>query len=191
MAVTQKEEINLTQGNEVQCPCSECSGRTFHKILLSLDTSGEERERDWEFYWNAHYQIIQCQGCKSVSFRRTSSNSEDFDPHEGYIMREDLFPSRIEGRRGINDGVMYLPSKVQRIYNETLQALNSKSPVLAGIGLRALLETVCKEEAATGDNLFKQIDDLVAKNILTPAGAKILHRLRILGNEAAHEVKAS
>lgn len=29
----------------------------------------------------------------------------------------------------------------------------------------------------------------MAKNILTPAGAAILHRIRALGNDAAHEVR--
>jgi hypothetical protein len=84
---------------------------------------------------------------------------------------------------------MHLPTNVQRIYGETLQALNSKSPILAGIGLRALVETICKEEEAAGKNLLENIDDLVRKQILTPAGAKILHNIRTLGNVAAHEVR--
>ena len=89
----------------------------------------------------------------------------------------------------MDDEVHYLPSKVQRIYAETLQALNSKSPILAGIGLRALVETVCHEKSAQGANLLQKIDDLTAKSVLTPAGAQILHKIRTLGNAAAHEVK--
>ena len=37
----------------------------------------------------------------------------------------------------------------------------------------------------------KRIDDLVAKGYLTTSGADILHRTRVLGNEAAHEVQAA
>jgi Domain of unknown function (DUF4145) len=193
MASSEKEELNATQGAEVKVPCSECSGKTCHKILLSLDQSGEERDGYWELYWDAHYQIIQCQGCKTVSFRKTTSNSEDYDQigenKWEHVIYEDLYPSRIEGRKGINDGIIYLPNNIQRIYKETLQTLNARSPILAGIGLRALVETVCKEEEAAGNNLVKKIDDLVAKNILTPAGAEILHKIRTLGNDAAHEVR--
>lgn len=36
---------------------------------------------------------------------------------------------------------------------------------------------------------LKKKDDLVAKQILTPAGSAILHKIRTLGNVAAHEVK--
>ena len=67
--------------------------------------------------------------------------------------------------------------------------MSVQAPVLAAIGLRALLEAVCKEKKARDGDLFKKIDSLVEKKILTPAGAMILHRIRTLGNEAAHEVK--
>jgi hypothetical protein len=33
------------------------------------------------------------------------------------------------------------------------------------------------------------MDDLTTKSVLTPAGAEILHKIRTLGNAAAHEVK--
>jgi Domain of unknown function (DUF4145) len=177
------DELNKTQGEEVRVPCSECSGKTFHKVMLSFDQSGEEHDENWDLYREFHYQIIQCQGCKTVSFRRISSNSQDEfqigDDEWDFVKYEDLYPSRIEGRKGI----------VQRIYKETLQALNGKSPILAGMGLRALFETVCEEEEASGNTLFHKIDDLVKTNILTPAGAAILHRIRALGNDAAHEVR--
>ena len=74
-------------------------------------------------------------------------------------------------RKRIDDDIVYLPVKIKRIYNETLQALNAKSQVLAGIGLRALVRRCAKEKSASGSNLHKKIDDLVVKNILTPAGA--------------------
>ena len=82
-----------------------------------------------------------------------------------------------------------IPAKVQRIYSEALQALNSKSPILAGMGLRALVETVCHEKNAVGDNMFNKIEDLIKKEVLTPNGAKILHKIKTLGNAAAHDVK--
>jgi hypothetical protein len=193
MASSEKEEINKTKDEEFKAPCTECAGKTHHKVLLSIDKSGEEHDGDFDFYWDAHFQIVQCQGCKTISFRHTNSNSEDYEPisHDEWqhVVYEDLYPSRVEGRKGIEDEILYLPTKIQRIYKETLHALNSRSPVLAGIGLRALVETVCKEESASGKDLLKKIDDLVAKNVLTPAGAQILHKIRTLGNEAAHEVK--
>jgi hypothetical protein len=189
MSTKETEIVNETQGAEEKVPCSKCDGKTYHKVLVSVDRSGGDDEINWEF----HYQVIQCQGCKTISFRRASSNSEDYNqvgPDEfESVVYEDIYPSRVEGRKGLEDKVRYLPSKVQNIYTETLQALNSKSPILAGIGLRALVETVCQEKSAEGSNLVKKIDDLTEKKILTPTGAQFLHKIRTLGNTAAHEVK--
>ena len=67
--------------------------------------------------------------------------------------------------------------------------MNGNNPVLTGIGLRAIIETVCKDQAATGKSLYDQINSLVEQSVLTKDGAEILHKLRVLGNNAAHEVK--
>lgn len=82
-----------------------------------------------------------------------------------------------------------LPTNLQRIYSETLRSLNSGLNVLAGIGVRAIVETICKDKSASGRDLFAKINDLVTQGVLTQDGADILHKLRTLGNEAAHEVK--
>ncbi|WP_157830574.1 DUF4145 domain-containing protein [Aeromonas sobria] len=193
MASTKKVELNKSQNVELEVPCIKCSGKTTHKVLVSVDVRGEETDGNWSMQWCDDYQIIECGGCKAKSFRNVSSNSEDYYPISETEYEHDelelLYPSRIEGRKTLENEVHYLPAKVRGIYKETLGALNNNSPVLSGIGLRALIETLCKEKNAEGNSLYKKIDDLVAKKILTPAGASILHKIRTLGNDAAHEVK--
>jgi len=61
--------------------------------------------------------------------------------------------------------------------------------VLSGIGIRALIETISKERNASGKDLMEKINDLVVQGVLTKDGADIFHKLRVLGNKAAHEVK--
>jgi len=60
--------------------------------------------------------------------------------------------------------------------------------ILAGIGIRALIETVCKEKKATGRTLEEKIDSLASMRFLTKTSAEALHSMRIIGNAAAHEV---
>ena len=67
--------------------------------------------------------------------------------------------------------------------------MNNDQPVLTGIGLRALVETICKDKKASGGNLVEKIGSLVSLGVLTADGATILHRIRTLGNDVAHEVK--
>jgi len=61
-------------------------------------------------------------------------------------------------------------------------------PVLAGVGLRALIEAVCRDQGINGGNLEALIGGLATNGILSKAQADILHTHRFLGNAAAHEV---
>jgi Domain of unknown function (DUF4145) len=184
-----KQIINKSVGEEYFLPCTTCTGKPAHKVLASVD----ESDHDDYMSWFVYYQVVQCCGCKTVSFRQASTNSEDIvqvgDHEWESAVQESVYPSRIAGRKGLGVEVKHLPATVRRIYDETQVALMSESPVLSGIGLRALLETVCKEKTAAGNDLFTKIDHLVSVHVLTPAGAAILHKIRTLGNAAAHEVK--
>ena len=61
--------------------CSKCNRNTNHKVLTQV-----------EYYWDAgpgadiqgydYYETISCLGCEDISFRLTSSNSEDVDEDE-------------------------------------------------------------------------------------------------------------
>lgn len=174
---------------EVEIACVKCTGKTAHAIMTAVDAKGS----DDDFDWHTGHQLVQCLGCKSVSYRIVSSNSEDcYYDRTGschYIETEKLYPPRLEGLKGLGDDIHYLPQKVRQIYEETHTALSVQAPVLAAIGLRALVETVCKEKQADGSDLLKRLDSLVAKQVLTPVSAGILHKIRTLGNAAAHEVK--
>lgn len=182
-----------TKGSEIKTLCDKCDKKTYHVILKSVDEHGKEEYTDWSLNWDSHHQIIQCRGCKTVSFRKAHSNSEEMEQvwenEWAPMVYEQLFPPRLEGRKGLSKNVLRIPKNVRLIYKETNRALVSDLPVLTGIGIRAIVETVCKDQKAEGDNLLKKIDSLVNKKLLTPAGAEILHNLRVLGNKSAHEVK--
>jgi hypothetical protein len=139
------------------------------------------------------FQIVQCRGCDSLSFRKDFRSTDEFGVGEergGEILlgHEEIYPPRVVGRP-IVDRFHLLPHEVKAIYLETHKALCSQQPVLTGIGIRALIETVCKERVIPGRNLAERIDGLVDAGVLTKSGAEILHKLRTMGNLAAHEVR--
>jgi hypothetical protein len=185
--------LNGTVDQEINIPCVTCAGTPSHKVMASFDEAGSEGDRHHSFDWQEYNQVVQCLGCKTISFRKASMNSEEYyqvseDDFE-HAVSEKLFPSRLVGRKGLGEDARYLPQTVSVIYDETLAALANQCPVLSGIGLRALIETICKEKNAVGKDLFSQIDSLQATHILTPNSATVLHKIRTLGNAAAHEVK--
>lgn len=193
MSVNESLTVQQPENTEVSLPCQTCHGKTAHGVLAEALVRRSEEHGDYSYDSSADYQITKCLGCKSITFRMVTSNSEDYDIDDRgqicYGETEVFYPPRAEGRKGIGDGVWLLPIPIKRIYDETLQVLVSGAAVLAGVGLRALLEAVCKEKSANGRDLYQKIDDLRAKGVLTPSGAEILHKIRTLGNAAAHEIK--
>lgn len=186
-----KIEYNKAKDKEYDLACIKCDGETCHKVLFSVNVL----ESEDEISVSREYEIIICQGCKEVSFRTSSSCSEDmsYDLETGEVdYNEDikLYPSRIAGRKQVKD-MYFLPDEVLKIYKETHGALCGRLSILAGIGIRALVESVCREKEAQGSNLENKIDDLVTKGVLTHDSAQTLHSTRLLGNKSAHKTTAA
>nr|WP_272891834.1 DUF4145 domain-containing protein [Stutzerimonas stutzeri] len=68
-----------------------------------------------------------------------------------------------------------LPSNVQEIYQETIFAIEHEQNILAGIGVRALIETICKDLNAEGKDLYHKINSLQEKSIVTKERVETLH----------------
>ncbi len=184
---------NKIQGEECRAPCRNCNVETRHKVLQSVDVSiiQDDINTNWWYQADDSYQIVQCQGCDEISFRKIHTNSEDidYDPEtdeQSYHAEIAVYPSRVAGRNKLRQ-MDFLPWQVAKIYDETHAALCSKQPILAGIGIRALVEAICQQEQATGKTLVQKIDSLVKLEVLTKSGAEMLHSTRLLGNVAAHE----
>lgn len=188
-----KQETILPGDSYEVMPCAECDKKTRHRILA-------ESNVEWEYgpgcivtTW-AHYQIIQCQGCLTISFCEASECTEDedydYDTNERYLpTTRKFYPSRITGRAMMLE-VNILPHGVRAVYEEAHRALCAELAMLAGFGIRAIVEAVCIDKEMVGRNLQEKIDALVTTGLITRDGAEILHSLRFMGNAAAHEMRA-
>ncbi|MGD9581488.1 MAG: DUF4145 domain-containing protein [Vampirovibrionia bacterium] len=184
-------KFDVTKDQEYELACNRCANETYHKVLASV----QKNESDEYTYYYQDYEIVLCMGCREVSFRSNWVFSEDidFDPESGFPYpknHEDVFPNRITGRKELKDYSL-LPYEVLKIYKETYIALSNRAPILTGVGIRALVESICKEKNAKGKDLEAKIDSLVTLGILTVDGAEILHSTRLMGNKAVHELTAS
>ncbi len=186
-----KITLDKTKDETREVVCNRCDTETNHKVCSSVELHWGNDDVGIEGI--DKYEIIRCLGCDQISFRIGSSNSEDMEEDsEGHIVHpetEEIYPSRLMGRTILKD-IYSLPDRVRSIYKETHTALCTKLKVLAGAGIRALVEAVCSEEAAKGGTLEKKINDLVKKEILSKKNAAVLQRTRLLGNRAIHEMKA-
>lgn len=189
-AFTSKVALGSSNDKERKIACVNCDNETYHRVLQSVNIV----ETNEMVTFVCNYEIVSCQGCKGTSFRKSWFFSEDMDYDETgepvYNETVKLYPSRIAGRKPLKNTHL-LPKEVLEIYEETHAASLARFNILTGIGIRALVEIICKKEGAKGKVLTKKIDDLVTKGILSQSQVKAIHKTRILGNKSAHKVTAA
>ena len=196
---------NGTKDKIVSIHCIECKRATRHRIAVSLDKTGSEtnKREGWSIDWSDRYQIAECQGCETVSFRHVNwfSEAQDFDDdgtsERIYPLRnKDALPAR---------PFQNVPTNLRRIYTEIIDCFNNDSATLCAAGLRALVEGICAEQGISDGpvdapakgggmkivrrkDLEGRISGLQEKGLLTQASAQTLHEHRYLGNSAVHEL---
>jgi len=167
--------------NTVQAYCPSCDGIKHQQKLFAKNSVEPITKADEE------YAVLQCLGCHTLTFLLTVKQKGRVKPVQ-YVFPND------EG-----DGdYMYLdyehkdqlPTQIAQLYDEIENAFDSDSAILAGIGLRTLVEAVCIDQKMPGANLLLKIRALHAKGLISSAELPILDKLRLIGNASAHEVKS-
>jgi hypothetical protein len=173
----------------IKSGCTSCHKKTNHKILFLVL---ERPPKEAEYQAEAKYIVVQCCGCDNISFRYEFHDYEnifqiDIDEwdHEKEIK---LYPGFIEGYHGLSH-IHYMPSDIKKIYQETLNAINNNSFVLAGVGLRMIIEAITINKKIDGKSLLQKINNLSKKGLISKNDSDRLHAIRFLGNDAAHEIK--
>ncbi len=198
--IVEKIKENKTKGESLKIQCTVCDGKTTHLILQSIEVSCSELiNRQFSVEWLDNYEILQCQGCETITFRHLNWFSEDPDD-----LNERLYPKRSENRHSTKLYPYASPS-LKRIYRETIESFNNEIYTLCAAGLRSIVEGICEDQGIKNGpitekksdgpsktvrkkNLQGKISGLFEKGILTKRNSDILHELRFLGNEAVHEL---
>jgi hypothetical protein len=192
-----KEDIS--KGKELDVLCPECNRSTRHVVRQSFyDYWQSDDHPEYNVDGGTDYQIIECLGCRTVTFRTDGWFSED---DETTIQ---LFPKRSKNTFLIKD-FYELPRKLRRIHKEIISSFNDDLLILCAAGLRSIIEGICEEKGIKDGpvevadkkgikkitrktNLQGKISGLAEKSILTQSNAEMLHEHRFLGNEALHEL---
>jgi len=128
--------------------------------------------------------IWSCAGCDEETFeyKYRAVDEDEFDPQ--------YFPPRLEhlaqGDEVRPKVFQHLNPDLKRLYVEVVACLNTNCLVLCTMGLRALIEEICRDKQITGNNLYAKIEGLItflpSRNLIDA-----LHAFRWAGNYAAHE----
>lgn len=199
--------------------CRRCKNRNHHGIIMSHKEKSEYPYDDIE--WEHEYFIVQCLGCDTIAFVSEYGDESmiDLDPYgdNRHFTEVIVYPeepkvekkSRYEPHKPLD--FKESPEAIQIMYSQIVSAFNMQSYLLAGVGLRMLVEGICKDlgiqggyvldekgvkllrkdstEEARRTNLEGKINGLVEKTLVVQSQANILHKIRELGNSSAHELK--
>ena len=181
------------ESKAIKARCDKCGGHLRnHQVILdhteSWPDDGGPRGCDV-------YETVKCLGCETVRFRHYMLSEDERDPETGEPSPYHIavYPESHEGRRrhasfGDPTADAIIPMNVFKIYRETVDCFNVNAKTLAGGGLRAIVEAICKDQGIKGANLEKKIDALVSKGLLAKPQADLLHEERYIGNAALHEM---
>lgn len=182
--------------------CTSCQKATNHKVICEKSQIYDDITGWWE---KLNFQIIQCQGCDTISFRKlytdiANQQSADETGESGWT--QELFPKRTVNTIPIKS-FHNTPQNIKRIYRETIDAFNNGQEILCSAGLRAIIEGLCNNIGITegevlgkndktriSKNLDGKINALSVKGYLLKNNAEILHELRFMGNYALHELSS-
>ena len=168
--------------------CNTCNAETLHKVLVEIEkifyivSDTEEVEQEL-----TSWRIIECQGCKTMSLAESAYPIPLPEPE--FLIQSAYYPPRKKRYALSAKEIHELPILIRHIYTELKDAFGSNLLILAGAGLRTLLEAVCNDKGAGGSKLSEKIDSLANMDLLTKNDAALLHRIRNIGNEAVHESK--
>jgi hypothetical protein len=162
--------------------CGFCDGFTHQTKLFSKKTKDHLLRTDEE------YSVVQCLGCKTVSFFRVSKPNRKSAKaiHYNYPSDDEFNDHQFLADEFID----VLPKSIGLLYDEVIGSFDSESPILSGIGLRALVESICIDQRIQGNNLKARIQGLHSKGLISTTELPILDKLRLIGNISAHEIKS-
>jgi hypothetical protein len=176
------------QSNSCRIFCNCCNVVTNHKLAHThpFDHRANEDDNQSEY---GEWRLWSCAGCETCTleehstaeFMVSQSGDGDFSQDWNTV----YYPRRAVGFRSLKR-FQKLPSNLQRVYRETINAFNDESHLLCAAGLRALIEGVCKEKKIRGDGLEKKIDHMT--DVLPEDIVKNLHGFRFIGNDAVHKL---
>jgi hypothetical protein len=87
-------------------------------------------------------------------------------------------------------GIRHLPAGIKRTYEEAVRALRADLPSSAAVQLRRTLEGAAAHQGITGQPLVTSIAKMIDQGLVTPSFAKVLHHVRLVGNQGAHYTDA-
>lgn len=160
--------------------CPHCNNVAPHQLIYDgvvsklydeIQVSDAETRKILE---NFVYILLQCSTCQDYSL----IGGFNLELPESQSQFPVLYPDS-------DDLGSSVPEKLRKVYGEASR-IRRKAPNAYAGQIRRALEFLCKDQEATGGNLYEQLKSLVAKGVIPPTLAEMTTLIRLLGNLGVH-----
>lgn len=168
------QEVN----GHIVATCYHCGNKGIMKVAGRYD-SGPIYDEEEIFFEEYNWRMLICPVCKQMSLleRYTDASMWGEDGQQEY-QSDIIYP-----RKNFID--KDVPLKIRSSFESAVK-IKKIDTTLCVIGLRRVLELVCKDKKAPGKTLEEMLQNLVKKNILPPRFDSACEIIRKLGNNAVH-----
>ncbi len=169
--------------------CNRCLDKTRHRIIWSHSLPPEKEpvfdgiEHIYNVSQEIAYQVLECQGCNNVTFRRRKWFSEWQDV-DGPNYEYTYYPPLVSRRKP--DWYNELPEKLRSVLDELYIALHADIRYLSAVAARTCLDmSICEKIGDIGT--FKdKINKLETDDYITAAERELVEAVTEAGNASAH-----
>ncbi len=164
--------------------CYHCGNKTL------MNNVGKHRV-DWDegdgYYGYFEYQMYECPVCHKITLVESYWDVAqiEFDAKRkapvDFVTDTIIYPLNSFNEKA-------LPKNIRNAYEAALKVMQIDENMCL-IGLRRTLELICKDKNATGNNLNKKIESLATSGILPPSIKEACNKVRLYGNDGAHDCK--
>lgn len=189
-----EKKIRNETKNPVPIYCLNCKTEIKHEFLIGLET---QEIYDEENYYSEH-DLLRCINCESITYRiDTYSDGDMIQIHDEFgelewirDSRPVYYPTRDKELANTSHIINLLPDNIQDTFNEVVTALNNKLEILSGLGLRTLLEQICKHFIKDDDlgGILKKFEE---EGYISTKQRSLLDDIRYIGNDAAHRAESN
>jgi hypothetical protein len=158
--------------------CGHCNNQSVMEIVTKHSQVRSFVDHRTGVPWESGnvYEILKCPACEGVTLRSyyyvEGMEGEEVEYKILYPVTSNLSP-------------LGLPEPIRKAYEAAVNVRTIDANAY-GVLIRRVLEMVCDDRKAAGDNLYKQLQDLAQKNEIPEKLVAVADGLRNLGNVGAH-----
>jgi uncharacterized protein DUF4145 len=159
--------------------CNTCARTNNHTVLVVKNIYGGTYDEGYgDIGWTNSYELLECNGCESISFRHTYW----FEPTDERDVT--IYPPPT--RRHPPLWQINLPSDVQQLLREVYSALAAESRSLAMMGARALVDMVLLKNVGDLGSFAEKLAAAEKAGLIGRKNRDILATALDAGSAAAH-----